>query len=260
MVSKLLPELAMNLNTLSRKLFLFLVIISVAMGCDTPEDPALKNRSVRPADFLSEADYKSLTVEVAYVEGFQPTASTVQNLKAFLGARLNKSTGINIVQRPVPSPGATALNADLLRQLELEYRTENTGGSNITAYIFFSDADYASNNGSSKTLGVAYDYSSMAVFEKAIHEFSGSPGKPTLTTLETTVIFHEFSHILGLVNNGTQMQEQHQDNAHEGHCNNQDCLMYYLAETSGIATTLFGGTVPSLDANCLADLRANGGK
>jgi len=250
----------MKPQTLSKKLFLFLVIIAAAVGCDNPEDPAVKNRSVRPSDFLSETDYKSLTVEIAYVEGFQPTASTVQNLKAFLTARLNKPSGINIVQRAVPSTGATVMNADLLRELELEYRTANTDGTNISAYFYFSDADYASSSGSSKVLGVAYDYSSMAVFEKSIREFSGSPGKPTVTTLQTTVIFHEFAHILGLVNNGTQMQEQHQDGSHEGHCNNQDCLMYYLAETSGIATNLFGGSVPSLDANCLADLRASGGK
>jgi len=249
----------MKLDTLLKK-FLFLVIIAVAAGCDNTEDPAAKNRSVRPADFLSDADYKSITVEIAYVEGFQPTPSTVQNLKAFLTARLNKPTGINIVQRPVPSPGASAMTADMLRQLELEYRTENTGGTNITAYFYFSDADYANNSGSSKTLGVAYDYSSMAVFDKSVREFSGGAGKPSITTLQTTVIFHEFSHILGLVNNGTQMQEQHHDDSHEGHCSNQNCLMYYLAETSGIATNLFGGSVPVLDANCLADLKANGGK
>jgi hypothetical protein len=250
----------MKLQTLSKKFFLFLVVFAVAVGCDRDDDPAIKNRSVRPADFLSDATYKSLTVEIVYVEGFQPTASTVQNLKAFLTARLNKPTGINIVQRAVPSSGATVMTADFLRELELEYRTENTGGSNITAYFYFSDADYASNSGNSKTLGVAYDYSSMAVFDKSVREFSGGAGKPSITTLQTTVIFHEFAHILGLVNNGTQMQQQHQDESHEGHCTSQDCLMYYLAETSGIAANLFGGTVPSLDANCLADLKANGGK
>lgn len=249
----------MKFNALLSKLLVCSLLI-VAIACDNEKDPAVLNRSVRPADFLSANDYKSLTVEIVYVEGFQPTASTVQNLKAFLTARLNKPTGINVVQHAVPSPGVSVITVDLLRNIELEHRTENTGGTNITAYFYFADAEYSGSSSSSKTLGVAYDYSSMAIFEKSVREFSGTVGTPSVTTLETTVIFHEFAHILGLVNNGTPMQEQHQDAAHEGHCSNQDCLMYYLAETSGIATNLFGGSVPTLDANCLADLRANGGK
>jgi len=242
------------------KSLLFSLLLFAVLSCDNEKDPAIINRSVRPGDFLSATDYKSLTVEIVYVEGFQPTASTVQNLKAFLSARLNKPTGINVVQRAVPSSGASIMDVDLLRQIEKEERQENTGGSNITAYFYFSDVEYTNSTSSSKVLGVAYDYSSMAIFENSVHEFSGGVGKPSITTLETTVIFHEFAHILGLVNNGTQMQENHQDSSHEGHCNNQDCLMYYLAETSGIATNLFGGAVPSLDANCLADLKAAGGK
>jgi hypothetical protein len=250
----------MKLITLPGRILLFSFLILAAAGCDDPKDPAVINRSVRPSDFLAEKDYKSLTVEIVYVEGFQPTASTIQNLKAFLTARLNKPTGINVVQHAVPSSGASVMDVDLLRQIELEERTENTGGSNITAFFYFSDVEYAGSTSSSKTLGVAYDYSSMALFENSIREFSGNVGKPSVTTLETTVIFHEFSHILGLVNNGIPMQEDHNDASHEGHCNNQDCLMYYLAETSGIATDLFGGSVPPLDANCLGDLRAAGGK
>jgi hypothetical protein len=250
----------MTLSALLRRFLLLFSIAAVAIGCEDPTDPTIKNRSVRAKDFLSADDYKSLTVEIVYVDGFQPSASTVMNLKNFLNSRLNKPTGINVVQRAVPSSGLKVLTVDILRQLELEHRTEHTGGSNITAYFYFADGDYSGNTSSSETLGVAYDYSSMAVFESSVKEFAGGAGKPSVTTLETTILFHEFGHILGLVNNGTPMKDQHQDPAHEGHCNNQDCLMYYLAETSGIAQNLFGGSVPTLDANCLADLRANGGK
>lgn len=250
----------MTLKAIATRYVLPLLVLGVSIACDNEKDPTVVNRSVRPNDFLAATNYKSITVEIVYVTGFQPSASTVQNLKAFLAARLNKPTGINVVLNEVPSSGASIITVDLLRQLEFEHRTENTGGTNITAYFYFADGEYSGSSGSSKTLGVAYDYSSMAIFEKSIREFSGSVGMPSITTLETTVIFHEFAHILGLVNNGTPMVEQHLDEAHEGHCDNQNCLMYYLAETSGIASNLFGGTVPNLDANCLADLKANGGK
>jgi hypothetical protein len=37
--------------------------------------------------------------------------------------------------------------------------------------------------------------------------------------------------------------------------------MFWSAESSaGIANMVSGGTVPSLDSQCIADLRANGGK
>lgn len=250
----------MKIDSLMKRLALLTLLAGIALACDKDPDPTVVNRSVRPNDFLSAEDYTSLTVEIAYIEGFQPTSSTVQNLKAFLTARLNKPTGINVVQHAVPSSGASTITVDMLRDIERQNRSENTGGTNITAFFYFADADYSGNSGTSKTLGVAYDYSSMAIFEKSIREFSGGVNKPSVTTLETTAIFHEFAHILGLVNNGTPMKEQHQDGAHEGHCSDQGCLMYYLAETSGIASNLFGGSVPSLDAHCLADLKANGGK
>ena len=83
---------------------------------------------------------------------------------------------------------------------------------------------------------------------------------PSTAKLESTVLQHEFAHILGLVNNGTPLVDNHHDDEHEGHCDNQDCLMYYLAETSDIAANLFGISAPTLDANCRADLQANGGK
>jgi len=242
------------------KLCLPLTILLFAVGCDKDENTTVANKSVRPNDFLSATAYKSLSVEIVFVDGYQPAAATVQNLSDFLVTRLNKPNGINIVQRAVTSAGTSAISVDLLKDLERTHRTENTAGTEVTAYFYFADAEYSGNSGSSKTLGVAYDYSSMAIFEKSVREFSGGVGKPSVTTLETAVVLHEFSHILGLVNNGTPLVEQHQDAAHQAHCNDQDCLMYYLAETSGIAANLFGGTVPLLDARCLADLKANGGK
>jgi len=250
----------MNLNTITRRLFVSLLIVALAIACDKEDDPASQDDSVSPVDFLAGTDYTSLRVEIAYVEGFQPTDATVQNLLNFLSARLNKPAGIDLVQHRVASSGATSITADLLRQIESEQRINHTNGSNITAYFYFADADYAGNSGSSKTLGVAYGHSSMAVFEKSVREFAGGVGEPSVTTLESTVILHEFAHVLGLVNTGTPLVAQHHDAAHGGHCTNEDCLMYYLAETSGIAGNLFGGAVPGLDANCLADLKANGGK
>lgn len=241
-----------------RIICLYLIIITSISGCK--KDEFARNDSVSPNDFLSGKKYEKLIVEIQYVTGYQPTTATVDNLKAFLQQRLNKPGGITIVQNAISSPGKTSFSIDDIKAVEKEYRTQHTSKKTLTAYFFFADADYASNSGSSKVLGIAYGNSSMVIFEKTIKDYSGGITQPPITTLETTVINHEFAHILGLVNNGTPVQSTHQDVAHGKHCNNANCLMYYTAETSDIVSNIIGGNILTLDGNCINDLIANGGK
>ena len=100
----------------------------------------------------------------------------------------------------------------------------------------------------------------MALFEKVIRENTGRIGRPSATTVESTVLMHEFGHLLGLVDNGSPALQDHVDEEHGAHCTNENCLMYYAIQTTGFLTNLTGGTIPALDGNCLQDLKANGGK
>jgi len=243
---------------LSYILFFTALCLGGCKGENDDVNPASK--TVTPNDFLSEGTYSSLIVEITYVEGFAPSSTSVDQLKAFLQARLNKSGGITIIQKSIGAPGKSSYTVNDLKSIEQGNRTVGTADKTLTAHFFFADADYAANSGSSKVLGVAYGSSSMAIFEKTIKEFSGGIGKPSASVLETTVMNHEFSHILGLVNNGTTLQSSHQDTAHGAHCSVEDCLMSYEAETSDVISNLIGGIIPVLDAACLSDLKANGGK
>ncbi len=225
------------------------------------EEPApVAESRISPNDFLSDKKFNQLEVEILYVKGFRPRAASTDNLKAFLEQRLTKPKGITIVEREISSPGKAAYSLADLRDIEAANRSRKTTTETLTAYFFFADGDYAGNSGNSKVLGVAYGSSSMAIFEKTVKDYSGGLTQPAVSTLESTVILHEFAHILGLVNNNTPMVEAHQDEAHGKHCNNKDCLMYYAAETTDIAALLTGGNVPQLDAKCIADLKANGGR
>lgn len=231
----------------------------VLLGCGkSSESPS--TIGVTPNAFLSSANYTSLVLEVVSVVGYEPSPAAEVNLKSFLEARLNKPDGITIVKRTIPSPGKSVYSFDDVKFLESAHRTLKTSGSQLTAFLLLLDGDYSANSGSGKVLGIAYGSSSMALFEKSVQEFSGDVGQPSISTLETAVMDHEFGHILGLVNNGTALQSSHQDTAHGKHCTNTNCLMYFNVETSDVIGNLLGGSVPGLDAACLADLQANGGK
>jgi len=240
-----------------------LLLLTLFVSCSKDDEKpsiATLNSTIVPNDFLSDQKYNTLTIEVKYVEGFAPSATSLDHLKSFLQERLNKPSGVTLVQSSVASPGKTTLTFDEIQDLEKANRSLTVKNKNVVAYLYFTDGEFSENTDSTKVLGAAYGHSSMVIFEKSIKSLSGGFGKPSATVLESVVLDHEFGHLLGLVNNGSTMQTPHQDTANGKHCNDTNCLMNYKTESSRTITNLSGGTIPSLDANCLADLKANGGK
>ena len=237
----------------------FLMLLLVGTGCHKEAAINIPNNIV-PSDFLSDKKYDKLVVEIQYVNGNAPTSATLDNLQTFLQQRLNKSAGITFTQNAIASPGKSIYSVDDIKNIEKANRTQTTNNKTLTAYFFFADGDFSANSGNSKALGIAYGSSSMAIFEKTIKGLSGGIGQPAVSVLETTVLLHEFGHILGLVNNGTPMQAAHQDVPNGKHCDDQNCLMYYTVETSDFVSNIVGGNIPALNTSCLNDLKSNGGK
>jgi hypothetical protein len=257
----------MKINSISYLLFLTILLFN---SC-TPEveDPAInntngylnkKNVGESARDLLSDEKYKHLEVEVQYVFGFAPSSEAIANLQSFLQQRLNKTKGISFKYSSISSPNRQVYTINDIAAIETAYRTVYTRKDTIGVYFFFADGGYSQDTENSKVLGVAFRNTSMALFEKTIHDFSDSFTEPAREDLETVVLNHEFAHILGLVNVGSPMQTLHQDDAHGHHCNNQNCLMYYTAETGGVVAKILGSGMPVLDQNCINDLKANGGK
>jgi hypothetical protein len=207
-------------------------------------------------DLLSADKFSSLKVEIQYMSGFQPDQTAINNLSSFLNSRLNKPGQIQIVQEEISATADTAYTIDEVVTEENNNRTTFSKSGQLGVYFLFTDNVYS---GGGNTLGVSYRNSSMVLFGGTIFKNSGGLGQISRATLETTVMEHEFGHILGLVDIGSPMQTNHIDPAHGNHCNNSNCLMYYEVETTSMIG-MFGSNIPSLDANCLADLKANGGK
>jgi hypothetical protein len=246
---------------------LLFFIAALAVGCDksdsdytnNPDIPDhLHNRQVGASanEILSDAGYTSIKIEIQYMPGYAPDAAAVAHAQSFLSGLVNKQDGVTIVTKEIPASSNQTLSSSAIREIEQKNRTVFTSGNQIALYVLYTNGGFTDAN----TLGVAYRNTSVALMGKKIHDNSGGIGQASRTKTEATVLEHELGHLLGLVNLGSPMQTNHQDNAHGSHCNNTSCLMYYASETSDILGFLITGNIPTLDANCRADLSANGGK
>lgn len=213
------------------------------------------------SDLLSESTFDSIVVEIISVEGFEPNAATIDNFRTFLEDRIFKSGGIIIEQSTIVAPQEGNYTVSQIRDIEQDIRSQYNDSDTIAVFGMFLNNAFAGNTENGTVLGIAYQNTSFVVFEESVQSFSNQPLAPSRTVLETTVLNHEFGHLLGLVNNGTPLQSDHHDAANGAHCDVDNCLMFFQAETGeGILNAIVGGEIPELDAQCIADLQANGGR
>ena len=219
---------------------------------------AANNKSVGASakDILSGQTFTTLQIEIVFMPGYAPDPTALNNLTAFLNMLINKPGGIQITQRVIEASGKTTITLDEIKAIEKANRITFNNGSNISIFILYADATYSTAN----IVGTAYRNTSLAIFGKTIVNSSGGLNQASRTKFETTVLEHEFGHLMGLVDLGTPMQINHLDAANDKHCNNASCLMYFRTQSNMMSGLLMSSPVPELDANCRNDLRANGGK
>jgi hypothetical protein len=222
--------------------------------------PNLRATGVSANDFLSDTKYQSLVVEINYVEGLNPNPQSIVNLQQFLQSRLNKSGGISIIQRQINIQSGSPFSLTEISDIENNFRTEYNETGILKLHVLFLNGSYTMDTPTGRVLGVAYRNTSCVIFESSLQELSNAINEPNRVDLETTVLCHEVCHLLGLVNLGTPMQNNHLDTEHDKHCTNPDCLMYWEIENSGVVDMMVGGNIPQLDTNCILDLQNNGGK
>lgn len=207
-------------------------------------------------ELLSDKNFTSLKVEIQYMPGFEPDQEAVYELWKFLHTHLNKPEGISVVTRRIKAAKDTVLTKPEVLAIERANRSSYTSGKEIALYVLYTNGEFTN----SKILGYAHRNTSVVIFGKNINENSGKIGKPDRTRLESTVLLHEMGHLLGLVNEGSTMQKNHKDTKHASHCRNRKCLMYYGIEIEDKFGHLIKKGIPKLDEDCLADLKARGGK
>jgi hypothetical protein len=238
-------------------LFLFLVISLLLLNScrkeDLPGANDFKPLGSSAHQFLSSTPYSVLKIELHYMPGYEPDGLSLSNLVSFLKSHLNKPLGIQLVSHPVGGSGKASLTLKDIISIEKAHRDFFTEDNKLTVHILITDGDFSNPN----TFATSYWNTSFCVFGKTVSNYSGSFGQISRSNLLSTVLQHEFCHLLGLVGQGSEMQVNHRDAAKGAHCNNSTCLMYF-----GVVSTVPGNVdlIPVLDANCIKDLSTNGGK
>ncbi len=220
-------------------------------GDDDPAYSHTRNPGMSAIDFLRNDDFTEVLVEIQYMPGYRPADSGLDELQAFLQDHLDKADVIIAEPEEVPSGGQEQYSANDVRQLEEEHRRHFTEGSTLASYNLFVDGSYTDGN----VLGIAYYNTSNAYFGATIHDISGSPPlNPSREKVEGTVLRHEYGHLLGLVDNGVEMQEHHQENG--PHCTDEGCVMYHAVNTTDFFANMFDDSISDLDEYCLQDIHA----
>ena len=253
-------------------------------------------------DILSNDNFDTLVIEIAYVTGFKPTESAITQFTDYLKEHTFKEE-IELVYTELSSPSEDELTLQEIADLETKNRTVFNTGSSLSIYIYFSDAPAEGDDleDGLVTLGSVYRNTSMIIHEVTVRELATLSSSINEADVETTTLNHEFGHLFGLVDLGTDMVNDHQSESEnedgqlvgDNHCNQIGCLMRAelqfgsstgkSLQTNSKATyedgiksgcvlsgttvlnllqqnTAKGENTVDLDAECLLDIRANGGR
>ncbi len=212
-------------------------------------------------DYLTEHDYSKLLIEIDYVEGAEPDQDAIDTLVETIEMLCNKeSIEVSYPDDVIPSSESAGpeYTYDEVENMEIAWRDNYRGDDTAVLYFLYVDgnSEYDDEESGTAVLGYAYHGSSMVIFMDTIHSY---PSAFVQSDLIKTVTVHEFGHLIGLVDNGLDMVNEHDDPDHPPHCDNPDCMMYWLNNYSSIQD-LLDGEIPDFDDNCLADIAAAGGK
>ena len=277
-----------SLLLLSAALFLFL-------GCSRDDDnndsgPGGVDKSLNllsvgdsANDILSNDSFANLLIEIAYVEGFRPTNEAMLTFETYLRDRTFKED-IEIEYQSLPSPNQPDLTIQEVANLEDQNRTAFTSGDTLAIYIYFADApdDEDDEDSGVVTLGSVYRNTSMVIYESTVRNLASKSTLVSTADVESATLNHEFGHLFGLVDIGSPPVNDHEDvqldengdpvldsNGNpvgNNHCDVAGCLMraelQFGVGIMGMLESMAakGLAIPALDAECILDLQANGGR
>lgn len=248
-------------------------------------------------DILSNEKFTTLKIEIAYVVGFRPTQEAMNAFVDYLRTYTFKEN-IEMVFLELPSPEEDDLTIQEVADLETEHRTVYNDGDTLGMYIYFADApsDGDEEDEGLVTLGAVYRNTSMIIYEATVRKLANQSTLISTADVESATLNHEFGHLFGLVDLGTEPVNEHEDPDSDNHCSIPGCLMQAQLQFSGtrnpnvsrkssvdvdqeikVGCSLSGQSVLQmlnkstnsskglmntvlLDSECILDIQSNGGR
>ena len=235
------------MNTFKRLLIIGLTVLTVSCSknsSDTDDETKTLTAADKKAnqlatgdsanDILSNTNFDKLLIEIGYVEGFKPTASAMTQFADYLREHTFKED-IEIIYNELPSPVEDELTLKEIADLETKNRTAYNSGNTLAIYIYFADSPAEGDDLEEGlvTLGAVYRNTSMIIHEATIRKLASRSLLISNADVETATLNHEFGHLFGLVDLGTEMVNDHQSESEnsdgvlvgDNHCNQPNCLM-----------------------------------
>ncbi|MBU2947471.1 hypothetical protein [Zobellia uliginosa] len=240
------------------RILLLVLLFGLFIGCSKDSDDSIekeekvvdKSANLQGTgdsanDILSNDKFTKLLIEIAYVDGFEPTEEAMESFVLFLKERTFKQD-IELKYTKLESPDEENLTLEEIAELETDNRTVYNDGETLAVYIYFSDAPAEGDDEEVGlvTLGAVYRNTSMIIHEVTVRKLAAQRLFVTDADVENSTLNHEFGHLFGLVDLGTTPVNDHEDVVRDengepildekgntsgnSHCNVDGCLM--LAE------------------------------
>ena len=215
--------------------------------------------------------YPRLVIEVDYVEGRQPRPAVADEIEATFANILDKPLGIDVVvDQPIVGLGPEHAWT-VQERIDLADATNDlpVGGDTIKIHAIFLDGHAEEDDSMDGViLGAAWAHENIVMFRDTLDAgCAGVVVGPVLEQLcadaEFLIWQHEIGHVIGLVDGGLPMVDDHLDPDPTAgrHDVSHDCVMYREYEGTDAIDAAFdrivmGGPAIEFDAPCLADIAA----
>jgi hypothetical protein len=212
--------------------------------------------------------HRRMIVEVDVARGFAPEHGVMQQVFDGYAQLLDKPGGIEIVfdeeLEPVGSRHAWTFAEQ--RAYADAHLTLAVGADEAHVHVMWVDGHDADDDGESSVLGVAWGHRHVMMYKQTLaagcDALLSAFANQLCRSGEVAVMTHEMGHVIGLVDNGLPMIEDHRDPEHEHHDANPASVMYWQHERDRVfdmlLTRVQSGGDPSLgfDPQSLADIAA----
>ena len=171
---------------------------------------------------LTNDDYDELLIEYDYVQNFAPNYTAINKFDSILREYTDKEEITHQMGDVISYQDTKPVyNEGYLTYLEDRYRQEETRDNTLVIYVLYLNGEWEKEG----VLGLSYRGTNIVIFKEMIMTSAARSTNLDYSSIETSVLIHEWGHLIGLVGRG--YDSEHEDHEYPHHCNQEAgrCVM-----------------------------------